>query len=150
MLLVLVRVLLFEFSFHKWSIWKTIDVNCIGPGGRLVSGVYAVFEFAIPDVIVSRRISVWYQVAVGYLGTTIHVVTATWSRVGGWLVVYDLAHLIEHANARRPVAHDARFTYTQRKKTNLLNQYYNMPGRVRNMTKRINIVSYNGALSMTP
>jgi len=108
MLVVRVRVLLFVFSFHKWSIRKTIDVYCIGSGGRLVSGVYAVFDFAISSV--SQRISVWYQVAVGYLGTAIHVVTATWSRVGGGLVVYDLAHFIEHANAHRTVAHKARFT----------------------------------------
>jgi len=72
----------------------------------LVSGVYAVFEFAI-SVDVSRRIFVWYQVAVGYLGAAIYIVTSTWSRVGGGLVVYDLAHLIEHANAHRPAAHNA-------------------------------------------
>lgn len=114
----------------------------------MVGGVYAVFEFAIA-VDVSRRISVWYQVAVGYLWTAIYVVTATWSGVGGGLVVYDLAHLIEHANAHRPVAQDARFTYTS-KKTNLLHKYFIMPGCMRN-DKIINesIVScYNGALNM--
>lgn len=105
MLLGKVRVLLVDFSFHKWSIRKTIDVKCTGLRGRLVSGVYAVSKIAI-----SAAIYVWNQVAVGYLGTTIYVVTATRSRVGGGLVVYDLAHLIEHANASRTIAHDARFT----------------------------------------
>lgn len=113
MLLVRVRILLIKFSFHEWSVRKTIYVKCIGLGRRLVSSAYAVFIIAI-SVVVSWRIPVWYQVAVRNLGTAIYIVTATRSRVGGRLVVYDLAHLVKHANALRTVAHDARFTCTKK------------------------------------
>jgi len=48
--------------------------------------------------------------------------------VGGGLVVYDLAHLIEHANAHRPAAHNAWFTYTGKNNMSVISILYYYAG----------------------